>query len=343
MVVALGSSTYMERRGSSIAVSLAGGTSLYWGGKVSDSPLHIKYRPQTFDDVIGQDEVVASLQRLAERSMPHAFLFLGPSGTGKTTLARILARVVGCTPQGLIEVDAATNTGIEAMRTILENVRYRALGKRPQKVVIVDEAHALSSATFKSLLLSIEEPPPHVYWILCTTDAGKIPRTIHTRCHTYTLRSISSNTLADYLDSITKQEKLEVTDDIIQVCAAQAFGSMRQALVNLSTVAGVTDRKEAYRLLSSVLEEGDAVELARMLVAGMKWNKLRELLTRLKDENPESVRMVVVSYVQNVLLDARDEKRIPPLLAILDAFSTPFNSSERMAPILLACGGLMYE
>lgn len=311
-------------------------------------PLHIKYRPTDLAEVIGQDEVVNSLNRLiqGDKGLPHAFLFLGPSGTGKTTLARILAGAVDCSPQGLIEIDAATHSGIDAMRVVLENVRYRAMGKSPIKVVIVDECHALSKATFQSLLLSIEEPPEHVYWVLCTTEAPKVPRTIHTRCHTYTLKSVPQGELSDYLEQVAAEEKMEVEDDILQVCARQAFGSVRQALVNLSTVNGCTDRAEAYRLLASVLEDGDAVDLAKLLIAGgaqgILWKRVRELLEKMKDENPESIRMIVIHYVQRVLLDAKDEKRVPALLAILDAFGQPFPSNEKLAPVLLAVGGLIY-
>jgi DNA polymerase III subunit gamma/tau len=309
-----------------------------------NDPLHIRYRPQALEDVIGQQEVVGALQRLLENksSVPHAFLFTGPSGTGKTTLARIVARKVGCTDKGLLEVDAATNSGIDAMRQVLDNVRYRALGRRPTKVVIVDEAHGLSKATWSSLLLSIEEPPPHVYWALCTTESDKVPTTIKTRCHAYALRPVLSTTLFDYLQVIAAEETLEVAEDILQICAKQAFGSVRQALVNLSTIAGCTDRKEAYRLLASVAEEGNAAQLAKLLVSGSTWQHVRPLLEELKDENPESVRIIVTSYVQKVLLDAKDEKRVPPLLRILDAFSQPCNSSDKLAPILLAVGGVLY-
>lgn len=257
-------------------------------------------------------------------------------------MARIIARTVGCTAQGLLEVDAATHSGVDNMRDILTNVRYRALGRKPTKVIIVDECHALSQQTWQSLLLSIEEPPEHVYWCLCTTQEAKVPATIKTRCHSFELRSVAANLLFDYLELIAKEEGIEIDESVLQVCAKQAGGSVRQALVNLSTVVGCDDRKEAFRLLASVAEEGTPVELARLLVNGTNWMQVRPLLEQLRDENPESVRLIVTAYCTRVLLDVKDQKRVPALMRILDAFSQPFNSTDKIAPVLLAVGGILY-
>ena len=151
-------------------------------------PLHLKYRPTNLDEVIGQNAVVQSLkQQLTGQSTPHAFLFLGPSGVGKTSIARILAGMMKCDDANILEIDAATHSGVENMRSVTQMAQYRGIGESPNKFIIVDEVHALSKATFQSLLLSIEEPPPHVYWALCTTEPDKIPTTIKTRCAAYDL------------------------------------------------------------------------------------------------------------------------------------------------------------
>src|SRR3989304_1453147 len=145
--------------------------------------LHTKYRPKHFEEVIGQIEIVKSLQNLIETGkMPKSFLFTGPSGTGKTTLARIIANKLGCDIQNIIEVDAATNTGVEDMRVLCEGLRYPAFGLTTVKVAIVDECQEISKSSWSSLLKIIEEPPSHLYFVFCTTEPSKVLDTIKTRC-----------------------------------------------------------------------------------------------------------------------------------------------------------------
>src|SRR5678815_3051590 len=141
--------------------------------------LHTKYRPLTFDEVIGQDKVVADLRRVVRERRAKSFIFSGPSGVGKTTLARIVANAFAgymATVANIEEVPAADHTGVDAMRAVANRALYRALGDSPVKAIIVDEAHRLSGAAWDVLLKPIEEPPEHVYWMFCTTHPAKIPR-----------------------------------------------------------------------------------------------------------------------------------------------------------------------
>lgn len=311
-------------------------------------PLHLKYRPQELEDVIGQDETVRSLKSLLSGGhLPHAFLFTGPSGVGKTTLARILATAVGCEPQNLLEIDAATNSGVESMREVLAGLKYRGMGSSSTRVVIVDEAHALSKQTWASLLLAIEEPPEYVYWALCTTEVDKVPKTIKTRCHTYNLRAVTDDQIYDLLAALNELEELKIPDSIVSLVSRQASGSVRQALVYLSQVHGVTDKTEALRLIQAVdTEDGDAVTLARMIVKGQgfTWDRARVLIKSLEAENPESIRLVVVNYLNKAITgpEKQSDKEAARLLAALSAFSTPCNPSEGIAPVLLAVGGLIF-
>lgn len=316
---------------------------------MDDLPLHLKYRPAAWKDVLGQDQVVRSLQHALKQSVPHAYLFLGPSGCGKTTLARILAAAVGASPEGVIEVDAATiigeaTSGSNAMRQLLDNLRYRALAESPIKFVIVDECHALSKAAWQTLLRAIEEPPPHVYWALCTTEVDKVPTTIKTRCQMYSVRSVTSTMLFDHLTLVARKEKISVDEDVLQVCAKEAGGSVRQSLVNLNAVRGCKDYKEAKRLLEGIVDEGgDVIKFAKMLVEGrLEWNAAVRQIEALQEESAESVRLVVVNYTAKVLLGTKDARKAQQLLAVLESFSTPFFGSEKMAPLLLATGRLCF-
>lgn len=308
------------------------------------APLHTLYRPQALDQVIGQDSVVKSLSKvLASKNVPHAYLFTGPSGTGKTTLARIIAREMGIPDKGVLEIDAASNSGIADMRAVVDNVRYKALSDTGRKFVIVDEAHSLSKATWQSLLKPIEEPPEHVYWALCTTEPDKVPDTVRSRCTAYNLKSVSEDDLQALIEYVASEEKMKLGADLVGLIARQAGGSARKALVFLSQVQGVTDKKEAARLIENgVGDEEQAIALARMICGhkGFTWEAAAKIIAALDGESPEGLRLMIVNYAAAVLKNTRDPQ---PLLAVLDAFRGPYNSSEKMAPLYLSIGSLLYN
>lgn len=309
-------------------------------------PLPVRLRPKTLEEVIGQDAVVKSLaKQLSGNSVPHAYLFTGPSGVGKTTLARILAKQSDCDDQNILEVDAATNSGVDNMRTVTQMAQYRGIGTRPNKFIIVDEAHALSRATFQSLLLSIEEPPPHVFWALCTTESDKIPTTIKTRCAAYDLKPVDWEVLQEYLVSIVSQENLEVSEELCGLISRRADGSVRQAVQWLSMVSGVTDKAEINEILETAEDNVEAIDIAKALVTGrgITWKAMVQKVQSLGKTNPESVRIVVVNYIGACLLRTENEKEVTRLLNILQTFSTPFNASEKQAPLLLALGTVIFN
>jgi DNA polymerase III subunit gamma/tau len=301
--------------------------------------IETKYRPEEFDEVIGQEAAVKSLKNAVEKRLGTTFLFTGPSGVGKTTLARIAAKALGCLPADLEEVDAATKTGIEDMRAVTSTLLYRPLGKGAVKGIIVDECHALSKAAMQSLLKILEDPPTWVFWFLCTTEPTKVPKAIQTRCLTYQLKEVRFNDLVDLLAST--EEAKDVDDDILELCAKEAGGSPRQALSNLGVCLTAENKKEAAELLRSAAEVKEAFELARALFNGADWEEVKDLLGALKETSPESVRHVVRAYMTKVVLDSKKKSDTEAAFAILEAFSQPFNSFDGMSPLVLACGRLV--
>jgi DNA polymerase-3 subunit gamma/tau len=210
-----------------------------------------KYRPQTFQEVVNQEHVKTTLENaIAQKRVAHGYIFSGQRGTGKTTVARILARCLNCiegptaTPCGVcascleitaggapdvIEIDAASNRGINEMRELRENVRYQPARDR-YKVFIIDEAHQITSEAFNALLKTIEEPPPWVVFVLCTTEAHKIPATIASRCQHFSFRSVGFEDLTARMAWICQQEGIEADAEALAVLAQAGEGSVRDSL-----------------------------------------------------------------------------------------------------------------
>jgi DNA polymerase-3 subunit gamma/tau len=210
-----------------------------------------KFRPQNFDEVIGQDHISQTLKNaISEKRISHAYLFSGPRGCGKTTLARILAKAVNCKngptaiPCGVcenclevsksssvdvLEIDGASNNGIDEIRALRENVKF-ASAHSNYKIYIIDEAHQITTQAFNALLKTLEEPPAHVIFIMATTEQHKIPVTILSRCQKYRFKLISASEMASAIQNIAQKEGFEIDSDALSIITASSGGSMRDAL-----------------------------------------------------------------------------------------------------------------
>lgn len=301
-----------------------------------------KYRPYELKEVVGQGAIIKSLTNVIDKRLSQAFLFTGPSGCGKTTLARIAARMFGCTSDlDIQEIDAATYTGIDAMRAVTAGLNYKPLGESKVKALIIDECHALSKSAWQALLKILEEPPSWAYWFLCTTEADRVLLTGKTRCVRYELKAVSKNDLFDLLDRVAASEKMKVDEGIIDLCAREAYGSARQALSNLAKCAGAETRAEAADLLASAEESSEAIDLARALIKNASWLTIADILNRLKDQNPESVRHVVKGYLTTAALGTKADKQAGLLIELLEPFAKPFTSTDGLAPLLVAVARAM--
>lgn len=283
-----------------------------------------KYRPDDLSEIVGQDAVVESLQSLLSKpEKPHSYMFMGPTGTGKTSLARILAKELGCVSSGLIEIDAAKNSGIDNFREICDLMRFRALGS-DVKVAIIDEAQNIRSDTWDSLLKSIEEPPSYFYWIFCTTEPERIKSSIKNRCTRYPLKLVEYELLRLRVYFVALQEYgLEEADYRIDLAVAYAAGCPRQALNNLEIVMSVEDRDQSESLLlleSMNGEDGNMAEVAKLMIGSAPtWNQFYDLLQTLTDAELSKAKPVLSSWVSKALWGTKDAKRAQKLAVVLDA------------------------
>ncbi len=262
-----------------------------------------KWRPQTFEDLIGQEPIARILRNaLTHNKVAHAYIFSGPRGVGKTTTARILAKALNClsgpTPEpcgkcqiciavadgssiDVSEIDGASNTGVDNIRDLRERVRYAPSGGK-YKVYIIDEAHMLSTSAFNALLKTLEEPPPHVIFVLATTDPKKIPPTVLSRCQHLPFRRISGQKIKERLKFISHADGIKATDSALEMIARAADGSMRDSLTILDQIAsfsediteseikdllGITDVETLAHLCTAVIE-GDRKVIIN-IIAGL--------------------------------------------------------------------------
>lgn len=217
--------------------------------KAQKSPgvLYRKYRPQSFEDVVGQDHIVKVLKGAIKLgNISHAYLFSGPRGTGKTSVARILSREVGTSPNDVLEMDAASNRGIDDVREIRESVFSLPFESR-FKVYIIDEVHMLTRDAWNAFLKTLEEPPAHVIFILATTELEKVPETVVSRCQTFNFKQPSESVLKEFVGAVAKKEGYTLDPAAAELVALLGDGSFRDAHGILEKVFSSTKDKRISR------------------------------------------------------------------------------------------------
>lgn len=307
--------------------------------------LIVKYRPTSFDEVQGQREVIKSLRGVLKAKTSKAFLLVGPPGVGKTSIARLIANYVKCDPRNIVEIDGAKATGIDAMNAVTDTMAFSALGTSRLKFYIVDECQRLSPQAWSSLLKSIEEPPPHVWWVLCTTDPVKIPKAMFgQRLTTYTLAPVPTDEINDLLVRVAKAEGMETTEDVLYFIAEKADGSPRQALAGLAMCSRCETRKEAAGLLRTLVDGNtDVIELCRGLAKGTTWSGAMKLLEKIGDVDAEAVRQMVLSYFAKAVSGTTNEETAKKGLAVLSAFERVYPTGNNKHALLLSLGELLLD
>ena len=256
--------------------------------------LYRKYRPQVFSDVVGQDHIIKTLQNSIEANkVSHAYLFCGPRGTGKTTTARILAKALLCehgptvSPDGtcedcqmiaksvhpdVSELDAASRTGVENVRDeIISRVGYAPV-RGNYKVYVIDEVHMLSNAAFNALLKTLEEPPSHIVFVLCTTDPQKVPETIRSRCQRFDFRAINTEELTGRLGAVCEMENVPFEGEALELIARRSNGGLRDALTALEQTIAFGDNNVTLAVVQDMFGKTDTNDLNELICALAKKN-----------------------------------------------------------------------
>ncbi len=312
-----------------------------------------KYRPQTFDTVVGQSHITTTLKNaIRNNQLAHAFLFCGPRGVGKTTCARILAKTINCesiTPEGeacnrchscvsfnegtslnIHELDAASNNSVDDIRTLVEQVRFAPQAGR-YKVYIIDEVHMLSSSAFNAFLKTLEEPPPYAIFILATTEKHKILPTILSRCQIFDFKRITISDTVQHLEEICKKEEIEAETAALQVIAQKSEGCMRDALSILDKIVSFTNGSLSYQNTLEHLNILDA-EYYFKLMDSLQQQDLAGAMLLFDDINRKGFEgdMLIDGFAEFIrdLLVCKDERAVS-LLEVVESFRDKYFTTAK--------------
>lgn len=307
--------------------------------------LYRKYRSKRLDEIVGQSHITSVLARaVAQGHISHAYLLTGPKGVGKTSIARILAHEINgleytddSSHLDIIEIDAASNNGVEDVRDLREKVRLAPLSAK-RKVYIIDEVHMLSKPAFNALLKTLEEPPEHVVFILATTDVHKLPDTVISRTQRYSFRSIASEDMVKHLRHIAEKESLSISDDALMCIAEQSRGSFRDSINTLDQLTSAADKNTTVER-SDVEQLFGLVSIDRLtsLVNAIKQNDQPAIIELLKSflstgGNPAVLAEQLITLLQQDLLSNPD--MISVIESLLSVSSSPLPETKLLISLL---------
>ena len=298
--------------------------------------LYKKHRPTDFKDVVGNKTTCEVLSNLVSKQFPKAVLFSGPSGCGKTTLARIIKSKLNCSDFDYFEKNSADSRGIDDIREISRNAMVKSMAGSV-KLYVLDEAHKLTNDAQTALLKLLEDGPSGVHFILCTTDPNKLIKTIHTRCTSFQLSKLDNDEIEKVLNKVIQKEKIKINSEVLEKIAEASEGSARQAVVLLEKVAAIKDPNEQYAAIVNPETTKNTIDLCRILMKkGVSWKEVAEILKKIDDE-PETVRRIVLGYYKSVLLNSG----MAHAAKVLNAFQYDFFQSGE-AGLVLACYNVLH-
>lgn len=290
--------------------------------------LHVDYRPKSFDEIIGNKATVASLRAIYDRKSdwPHAVLLQGPKGCGKTTIARIIANLLGCNGNDFIEINSSNDRGIGTARSIMEGSRFRPMmGK--SRVYLLDEVHATTSDFQNAMLKPLEDAPVHAYFLLCTTDPSRLIPAFRSRCHTFEVQYLTERETIFLLQRVLKQEKVDhISMTMLKKIAEASDGCPRDALKILDQIVDMELEEMEEAIISFAYGEKQVLDLYNALVKKERWGRLSVILSQMDLSNPESARRAIIGLAASKIMKGEN----PEMAALIfDVFKDPFYNTGK--------------
>ncbi len=291
-------------------------------------PLNIDYRPRNFSEIHGNKAMIASLKAIYGRKSdwPHAVLLQGPKGTGKTTIARIIADLLECRGNDFVEINSSNDRGINTARSIMEGAKYRPLmGKT--RMYLLDEVHQTSGDFQNAMLKPLEDAPVHAYFILCTTDPSKLIPALRSRCHTFETQYLGERETVVLLQGVLKQEKIDgFSQHILKQIAEVSDGCPRDALKILDQVIDIEGEKDMEEaIIAFSYGEKQVVDLYNALTKKQGWKRISEIIKQMDLSNPESARRAMIGLAASNLM----RNGAPMEAFIFDAFREPLYNTGK--------------
>ncbi len=302
--------------------------------------LYRKTRPENWSEMVGNSGTVAALKNEFKKEAPaQVFLLHGPSGTGKTTAARIAVKELGVAGSEIEEVNSSDARGIDSAREIIQKCRYQAFGGK--RAFIIDETHRATVDWQNAMLKLLEDVPADTYFFLCTTDPQKLLKAVRTRCSEYPFVSLKPKEITKVVKGVMEKEGIELDPDVIAEISTSAEGSPRRAVKLMSKVVGIPDVDEALDIIMAGADEDtpEVRNLCQALLKGEQWPKVSKILKAVKGEDPENIRRAVLGYMTAVLLNKKDNQAA----LVIEEFSEPTYNTGFPGVVLAAYNSLFAE